>query len=120
MKVGDTLRCVDRGTNLFITVGKTYEVVEQARVSTFIRIKNDNGVTRSYRKEYFKVEPEAKTGKRKAPFGQIKAVTVNHSDVLHALTAYVNFTLGLHDVTVTKLIEKFPEAVELVLSEKTA
>ncbi|TPI67580.1 hypothetical protein FJ420_01845 [Mesorhizobium sp. B3-1-3] len=117
----DYARCID-ATGTSLTVGKLYRVQSFHSGGSYNRIliDNDKGWSAKYNVRRFE-KVEAKTGKAKpaTPFGQVKAVTVNKSDVHHMLTFYVQSVLGIR-ATVEKIVDKFPEAVELVLKQEAA
>ncbi|MER8505665.1 hypothetical protein NKH91_05975 [Mesorhizobium sp. M0894] len=115
IKIGSNVRCIRAAASGGSLVqGGLYTVTDISPNNRHLRVK---GVSGSYMISRFELV-EAKTGKtKKAPFGQVKAVTVNKSDIHDVLTQYVRFALGI-DASVAKIVEKFPEAIELVLSSE--
>lgn len=116
IKAGDTVRCIRSGPGR--TLGRDYKVIDVTSNGQFFRRLNDHGRTVTSRVDgNFVVVSTAKA--EATPFGQVRSVTVNNADILHVLTHYVKCGLGI-DATVTKIIDKFPEAVELVLAHEVA
>ncbi|MER8385226.1 hypothetical protein NKH14_06840 [Mesorhizobium sp. M1380] len=110
---GDTVRCIDTTGASRLNVGKDF-VVRDVRHDGFLRLE---GIIGSFRPTRFELVAKAQADR--TPFGQVKAVTVNKSDIHHVLTQYVRFGLGIN-ATVEKIVDKFPEAVELVLKHEMA
>ncbi|MER8582703.1 hypothetical protein NKG95_29045 [Mesorhizobium sp. M1423] len=110
---GDKVICVRSNHASKLTEGETY-TVKGTSGARYIRLVEAPG---TYYVDRFKLAPKGKT--KKAPFGQVKAVTVNKSDIHEVLTQYVRFALGIN-ASVEKIVEKFPDAVELVLSSEAA
>ncbi|KAA3452705.1 hypothetical protein C7I87_00565 [Mesorhizobium sp. SARCC-RB16n] len=116
IKAGDTVECIDTVSGSKIKLGTQY-VVREVRYDGFLRFE---GMVGSFRPSRFlEVEPKTAGKAKPAAFGQIKSVTVNMSDIHDVLTQYVRFGLGIN-ATVEKLVDKFPEAVELVLKHEVA
>ncbi|MER9628871.1 hypothetical protein [Mesorhizobium sp. M0296] len=114
IKIGSNVRCIRAAASGGSLVQGGLYTVADISPNRHLRVK---GVSGSYMISRFELV-EAKTGKtKKAPFGQVKAVTVNKSDIHDVLTQYVRFALGI-DASVAKIVEKFPEAIELVLSSE--
>ncbi|MER9195241.1 hypothetical protein NKI13_18360 [Mesorhizobium australicum] len=108
---GDEVVCIKTtGSNSKLELGALYTVKEMR--GRYVRL---DGLVGSFFTDRFELvtKPKAKP----APFGQVKSVTVNMSDVRDVLTQYVRFGLGIN-ATVEKIIDKFPEAVELVLKHE--
>ncbi|MER9560967.1 hypothetical protein [Mesorhizobium sp. M0571] len=113
-KANDKIICIDaKNSHGRLTEGETY-TVREAHPNGYIKLVERPGIY--YAKRF---EPASKAKAKPTPFGQVKAVTVNKADVLAVLTQYVRFGLGI-DATVAKLVDKFPEAIELVLSSEAA
>jgi hypothetical protein len=110
---GDKVICIKAtSSNNQLTEGETY-TVKEARINKYVKLVEVTGI---YYSDRFAPVPKAEA--KKAPvYGEVKAVTVNKADVLHALTGYVQIVLGIN-ASVEKIIEKFPEAVELVLKHE--
>jgi hypothetical protein len=108
---GDTVRCSDTTGASRLNVGKDY-VVRDVRQDGFLRFE---GVIGSFRPTRF--ELVSKTQSKQSKFGQVLSVTVNKTDIHDVLTQYVRFGLGIN-ATVEKVVDKFPEAVELVLKHE--
>jgi hypothetical protein len=117
-KAGDTVRCIRAQNRSKLTLGAEYVVKSCGPSYTAVE-----GVPGCFYNSRFELVTKAKAkakGKGKsAPFGQVRSVTVNMSDIHDVLTQYVRFGLGIN-ATVEKIIDKFPEAVELVLKHEVA
>ncbi|MER8421834.1 hypothetical protein [Mesorhizobium sp. M1329] len=114
IETGDKVICIKATTsNGRLTEGAEY-TVREARRPRYVKLVEVTGI---YYTDCFKLAPKGKT--KKAPFGQVKAVTVNKSDMHEVLTQYVRFALGIN-ASVERIVEKFPDAVELVLSSEAA
>jgi hypothetical protein len=107
---GDTVRCIRTNSSSKLVLGQDYTVLEVR--GSYIRLV---GLSGSYYASRFEPSTKAKA----APFGQVRSVTVNKSDIHDVLTQYVRFGLGIN-ATVEKIVDKFPEAVELVLKHEVA
>jgi hypothetical protein len=115
IKAGDPVRCTRAmGTRGRLVEGTIYTVANFD--GRHVKLE---GVAGLYLPTRFSPVTQTKAGKRKAPFGQVRSVTVNMSDIHDVLTQYVQFGLGIN-ATVEKIIDKFPEAVELVLKHEVA
>ncbi|AIK68491.1 hypothetical protein Lo5R7ANS_21 [Mesorhizobium phage vB_MloP_Lo5R7ANS] len=116
IKIGDEVRCIRAvGTSGALTLEAIYTVTDVSPNYRHVRL---HGVSGSFMVTRF--APVArKTGKPANTFGQVRAVTVNKSDIHDVLTQYVRFGLGI-DASVEKIVEKFPDAIELVLSSEAA
>lgn len=114
IKAGDEVRCIRaNGTSYRLTQDAVYTVTSFD--GRHVRL---DGVAGLYSPTRFAPVVKAKAGKaKKTPFGQVRSVTVNMSDIHAVLTQYVQFGLGIN-ATVEKIIDKFPEAVELVLKHE--
>ncbi|PBB68168.1 hypothetical protein CK228_13755 [Mesorhizobium sp. WSM4312] len=114
VKTGDTIRCTRAtGTGGKLAVDCLYKVISFD--GRYVRL---DGVPGGYLITRFApVEPAAKA--KPTTFGQVRSVTVNQSDIHDVLTQYVRLGLGIN-ATVEKIIDKFPEAVELVLKHEVA
>jgi hypothetical protein len=112
-KKGDTVRCIETTAQSRMKLGAVW-MVREVRSDGFLRFE---GLVGSWRPSRFELVSKGKT--KSAPFGQVLSVTVNKSDIHDVLTQYVRFGLGIN-ATVEKLIDKFPEAVELVLKHEVA
>lgn len=109
---GDKVVCIDaKNSSNRLTEGETY-TVRDARHNGHVRLFGLPGI---YYAKRFELASKAKA--KATPFGQVKAVTVNKSDIHDVLTQYVRFGLGIN-ATVEKIVDKFPEAVELVLAHE--
>ncbi|MER9605341.1 hypothetical protein [Mesorhizobium sp. M0243] len=114
IKAGDTVRCI-RATGSHYRLSQNATYIVTSFDGRYVRL---DGVAGAYLVTRFAPVEPAKTGKaKKTPFGQVKSVTVNTSDIHDVLTQYVRFGLGIN-ATVEKIIDKFPEAVELVLKHE--
>lgn len=109
--VGDRVRCTRARPNSGTQDGCFYVIRKVSPRGTVVFLE---GIAGSHDAGRFERVPPKQT-----PFGQIKSVKVAEQDALHALTAYVQFTLGIN-ATVEKIIQAFPDAVELVLQHKAA
>ncbi|RWP18847.1 MAG: hypothetical protein EOR00_09415 [Mesorhizobium sp.] len=115
IKAGDEVICIKAlGSGNRLWDGQTYTVETISGTGNHLKIEGRSGY---WSKSRFKLAKAAKA--KPTPFGQVKAVTVNKSDILDVLTQYVRFGLGI-DASVEKIIEKFPEAIELVLNSEAA
>ncbi|RVA09401.1 hypothetical protein EN932_22780 [Mesorhizobium sp. M7A.F.Ca.US.002.01.1.1] len=113
LKAGDRVRCIKAtSSNSKLKLDQEYTVVESK--GNYIKVAGLSGIY--YTSRFELVAPK---GKARPSFGQVKSVTVNMSDIHDVLTQYVRFGLGIN-ATVEKLIDKFPEAVELVLKHEPA
>ncbi|MDX0455513.1 hypothetical protein GOC72_18835 [Sinorhizobium medicae] len=113
-KVGDTVRCISANSGSKLTVGKVYTVLKVSSRQTTIAVEGIHG---TFFSERFELVPPAP--KKPHRYGVIKAIKVDEQDVLMALTAYVQLSLGIN-ASVGKIIQKFGEAVELELLERAA
>ena len=118
IKIGSEVRCI-RATSSggALVEGGLYTVVDKTTNNRQVRLKGVIGAFMISRFELVKPKTEAKA--KAKPFGQVLSVTVNKSDIHDVLTQYVRFGLGIN-ATVEKIIDKFPEAVELVLAQEAA
>jgi hypothetical protein len=115
LKAGDTVRCIKSGPGR--TLYNDYTVIEVTSNGQFFRRLNDSGRLVTSRLEGNFVVNSKQSETKATPFGQVRSVTVNKSDIHDVLTQYVRFGLGIN-ATVEKIIDKFPEAVELVLKHE--
>jgi hypothetical protein len=113
IKQHDTVICIKaEGSGNRLVEGQAYIVASISGSGNHIKIDGRSGF---WSRSRFKLASEAKA--KPATFGQIKSVTVNKSDIHDVLTQYVRFGLGIN-ATVEKIVDKFPEAVELVLKHE--
>jgi hypothetical protein len=114
---GETIRCINaRGKN-GLTEGNLYLANDVTSNGIYVRLVDDSGMLRTILATRF--EPALKAKTKSTQFGQVRAVTVNKSDIHDVLTQYVRFGLGIN-ATVEKIVDKFPEAIELVLTNEAA
>lgn len=113
---GDQIRCVNARGKSGFTEGSYYFAKDVSTSGTYVKVVDDYGMVRNILCTRFELVAKAKV---KAAFGQVRAVTVNKTDIIDVLTQYVQFGLGIN-ATVEKVVDKFPEAIELVLKHEVA